>query len=705
MVDAVPGAGKTTTVLCMAREMPGTAMTVVTYNKAIKLEMRARAATVGLGNLDIHTYHSLARKYYDKKCADDGAISRILGEDAPLLPGAGRRPSVLVVDECQDMTPQYCRLVKKFVRDTAGERRGEPGGERRGEPVLCFLGDTMQSVYGFKRADPRFLSMAAGVFGVAAEPLRLASTYRLTKPVARFINAGLLGRDRISAAKGGAPVEMMAGHPYRDCVPWIFGRITRLLRQGAYRPEDFFVVCCSLKSANAPYKVLENKLAVAGVPCHFPSSEDSELTPELIEGKVVFTTIHQAKGREREVVAALGVFDSGFYSCFRTARRDACTELHFVAASRAKSLLLVAVSSEEEPLAFADFGPLVADGTVVLAGGPYRRGFPKSERGPRDGADSRPACVTALTRHISSEDQAVLEDLLAGCFEQERPPSYSLGLPSLAPARGGLVYDVPHINGIAICAMWERLSAGGGGVTIARQVRERYRRGGLPPVVAGAVRALPEALSTPEDFLRAAVIFEAIADGVLSRICGLESYDWLDGADLSPAMQAVQVAVSDALDEAGGIPQEPPTGRGGGTPQERLSFEVPVSGPPVRCADGKTRHASGRLDASLGPACGFEIKCVSEITFEHRLQALVYASISRREEFRLLNMATGERLRVVRRYIPGDLVERLMDVKYRSQPEVPDEDFVAAHSRPYEKFRGPRTHPRGGAPWPFIQPK
>jgi hypothetical protein len=125
--------------------------------------------------------------------------------------------------------------------------------------------------------------------------------------------------------------------------------------------------------------------------------------------------------------------------------------------------------------------------------------------------------VTALTRHISTEDQAVLEDLLAGCFEQERPPSYSLGLPSLAPARGGLVYDVPHINGIAICAMWERLSAGGGGVTIARHVRERYRRGGLPPVVAGAVRALPEALSTPEDFLRAAVIFEAIADGVLSR--------------------------------------------------------------------------------------------------------------------------------------------------------------------------------------------
>jgi len=184
MVDAVPGAGKTTTVLCMAREMPGTALTVVTYNKAIKLEMRARAATVGLRNLDIHTYHSLARKYYDKKCADDGAISRILGGDAPLLPGAGRRPSVLVVDECQDMTPQYCRLVKKFLRGTRGDPCCDPGGDQRGEPVLCFLGDTMQSVYGFKKADPRFLSLAAGVFGVAAEPVRLASTYRLTKPVA-----------------------------------------------------------------------------------------------------------------------------------------------------------------------------------------------------------------------------------------------------------------------------------------------------------------------------------------------------------------------------------------------------------------------------------------------------------------------------------------------------------------------------------------
>lgn len=660
MVDAVPGSGKSTTVLGIARAMPGRRVLVTTYNASIKHEMRGRAA--GLPDVDIHTYHSLVQRYYGLRCENDRPMREAVEQDAPMSPRAPA-PAVLVVDECQDMTPLFCTLVKKLLRDL--RLAGHP------DPVLCFLGDTMQAVNRYKGADPRFLSRADAVFGVDAAPMLLSRSYRLTRPMARFINRGLLGRERVVAGRDGPPVEMHVGTPFGTCVLWCYTRIMQLLKQGV-RPEDIFVLCCSLKSPTAPWKRLENRLAASGVPCYFPSSDEADARPELMRGKIAITTIHQSKGRERDVVVTLGCFDEGFYRyCFAAAPRDACTELHFVAASRARRLLLVALSAQEAPLRFADFEALERDGTARVSGLGLHRMRPAAQHRQQHGG-SREVKVTALTRHIPSDAEAALEGLVARCFREESPAAFRLELPSVARGSNGVMYDVAHINGLALAAMWEHGATGG--CHIERHVRGcAAHKGGL---VEAACGALPAELRGVSDFLRAAVIFEAASDGVHSRLHNLSGYDWLDGEDLSPAISAA----GDAVRSAGGAP---------------LRFEEPVQGPETRCSDGFRRWVSGSMDVAVGTSAGIELKCASALRFEHRLQALVYAVVSGRE-FRLVNLLTGQRLAVDPGAAPWDLVARLLDVKYAGDPGAEGDGFVASHCKPYAGRAVP------GRAWPFI---
>ena len=64
MVDAVAGTGKTTLILSIARELPDKRILQLTYNASLRKDVKDTIAKQELTNINVHTYHSLAKRYY-----------------------------------------------------------------------------------------------------------------------------------------------------------------------------------------------------------------------------------------------------------------------------------------------------------------------------------------------------------------------------------------------------------------------------------------------------------------------------------------------------------------------------------------------------------------------------------------------------------------------------------------------------------------
>ena len=84
LVDAVAGSGKTTTILHMALKYPKANIIQITYNNMLKREVRKKVSRLAISNMQIHTYHSLAVKYYDELAYTDEELKKILLGNKPI---------------------------------------------------------------------------------------------------------------------------------------------------------------------------------------------------------------------------------------------------------------------------------------------------------------------------------------------------------------------------------------------------------------------------------------------------------------------------------------------------------------------------------------------------------------------------------------------------------------------------------------------
>jgi len=60
VVDACAGSGKSTTILSAAVQMPDKHFLQITYNASLRKEVKEKVRELGIKNLTVHTYHSLA---------------------------------------------------------------------------------------------------------------------------------------------------------------------------------------------------------------------------------------------------------------------------------------------------------------------------------------------------------------------------------------------------------------------------------------------------------------------------------------------------------------------------------------------------------------------------------------------------------------------------------------------------------------------
>jgi hypothetical protein len=345
--DAVAGSGKTTTILELAKALPEKLILQITYNSMLRYEVKDKARNIK--NLKIHSYHSLYVNYYNNNAHTDNILNDIIiNNKIPIkeLP----KFDIIVIDEVQDMTILFFSAIQKFINDLQKNVQ------------YLILGDKNQAVYDFKGADNRFLTLAKDIYPNSVV-LPLSQSFRVTKPIANFVNFVLLGEYRIKTVKKGSNVNYLICNTFK-IYKYLIIKIKEFFNAG-YKPEDIFVLCPSFKSKKLnPVKLLENELTKSNIPCYI--SLDTKLDDNYIKNKVVFTTFHQSKGRERKIVIIYN-FDSSYFDFYnKTAPKYKCPASFYVAITRASEHLILLEDINYHPLQFLKYNYLEMSDTGLI---------------------------------------------------------------------------------------------------------------------------------------------------------------------------------------------------------------------------------------------------------------------------------------------------------------------------------------------------
>jgi hypothetical protein len=678
--DCVAGSGKTTSVLLLAHTLATKRILKVTYNKALKFEVRQKAAALELCNLEIHTYNSLCVKYYDREGYNNETLRRAVERGAaPLCPIPPF--DILVLDETQDMNLNFYDLIRKFMRDCCASNIGST-------PQLLILGDKYQSIYGFIGADARFLTLGHELWDRPFVPATLSTSFRVTHEIAALVNTAMIGYDRIKATRAGAPVEYVYCDPYKSSRR-LCARILEAIGRGEITAGDVFILAPSIKGSKTPLRLLENKLVNAGLPCYYPVSDESQLDEEIIEGKVVFSTYHQSKGRERKLVLIYG-FDASYFRLYnQSANPLVCPEPLYVAATRARETLILLHGSREAALPFlapvSEFKdkPFVR---VQYLNEPSAGGDASPRAGATGGSAGggerrHNATPTMLTAYLKESNITLLSAIVDQIFTTETAATYKVDIPSKVMFEEGNWEDVSDINGIAIPAIYEaRLH---GTSTIERIVRQSYE--GIredDAFLRDAYVRVGTEVRTPSAFVRLTILYISIMERIYNKISQITHQNWLTSKMIMQCLEVLQTHINAEA-----------------TFEEEVEYETdefPEFGKVL---------VRGRIDA-FDKVTMYEIKCVDALTLEHKLQLAVYAWIWKQayegsygsREFKLLNVRTGE-VCVLDTASPliKEAIYILMQNKFAKTDPVSDAHFI-------RKCLSPRATASGGAGAAVIGP-
>lgn len=336
-VDSVSGSGKTTTVLFIADKYKDLNILVITYNSQLKTETRKRAEKYL--NLDVHSYHSFCVSNYDKSAHTDDKINDILKFE--YQPICDIMYDIIIIDESQDMTPLLYNMLCKIFNDNI----------KKSQCKLLIMGDKMQSIYKFREADARFITFSNQIFNKFNKfdwvNCELSETFRCTIPMVNFINNCMIGYNRLHSNK-----HSNIKPDYVICNS--YSHTSNILKDylKLYKPQDIFIVAFSTKD-KTPLKHLANYVTNnMNIPIYCSNSDQESLDSRIIENKLVFSTIHQIKGRERKGVIFIGFDDSYFEFYDKNSDNNICPNELYVAVTRASEKLTLIHDSKKNYLPF-----------------------------------------------------------------------------------------------------------------------------------------------------------------------------------------------------------------------------------------------------------------------------------------------------------------------------------------------------------------
>ncbi|KAM5376626.1 hypothetical protein ACJA88_006949 [Fusarium oxysporum] len=343
VVSARPGSGKTATIEAIAAAHPDKIIGSILFSKRLQSETSHRLNKYH--NSDVYTFHGMAGVLLGQVVPSDGALIKLLEniDKCSKLPRWTSTPfDIIVLDEFQDCNPETFWLVECFVRANNLGKGGQP-------TRIVVLGDERQSIYRFRGADPRYLTLAPEVLGpISPYPfaeVQLGNSFRLSSSTVQFINRVFLGGEQYisSPKRGPKPIVLR-------CNIWdslaLARAISPLVKR--YKPENCVIIAPSVRT-RGPLQELTNALTqVYDLPIHVPPDEETPLNDKVINGKLCISTIHQFKGRERKLVILLGI-DASYFEFFgRDLPDDSCPNEAFVALTRSLQQLVLVHNDESK---------------------------------------------------------------------------------------------------------------------------------------------------------------------------------------------------------------------------------------------------------------------------------------------------------------------------------------------------------------------
>jgi AAA domain len=689
IVDACAGSGKSTTILAIAETLPHKQFLQMAYNAMLRCEFKEKVAERGIQNLKVHTFHSLAVQYYYRNANTDTGIRYILSLQLPPITPIPKFDT-MVIDEAQDMTLLYYQFMRKVATDMGGAFQ------------LLILGDYMQGLYEFKGADIRFLTLGDQIWHThpslkTADFVKctLKTSYRITQPMADFVNHAMLGEERIFAAKSGVPVIY---NRYSRGIQekYVVAQIQQLISQGE-SPGDFFILGASVKGANSNIRKMENALVQRGIPCFVPMMENDRADDRVIAGKVVFSTFHTVKGRQRKYVFVLG-FDNSYFTYFAKNLDPAlCPNTLYVACTRATTALYLLEIDEratDKPLSFLKMSHVEMRGQKYID----FKGHPRSifyDQAPSEEKVEIFTHYVTPTKLIEFIPESVLEEvtpLLDMVFVKisKETETDVIEIPTVIETKTGFFEDVSDLNGIAIPCIYYDAILGQGGIDSRI---EESSSSCLQEMIHGLasllkpneheflkkyIEELPAVCGSAADYLHLANVYVSLQERLYFKLkqIGREEYGWITPATLEKARERLDATI--------GIPIDPIV--------EHTLIQV------------KDDLAHVKIDQCLQPFVGnehlyrftarvdlvtedtvWELKCTSQITTDHLLQVVIYAWLwnltqEKMRRFRIFNIKTGEMLELMEGFEMEwtQIVAALLKGKYEQSPPKTDEEFVAS---------------------------
>lgn len=458
IVDACAGSGKSTTILSAAKQMYRKNLVLITYNSMLREELVNKILLLEMKNIEVHTFHSLCKTYYFKYDYTDAGIRKTLDQSlTPIKPLP--KMNILVLDEAQDISLLYYHLVVKMSFDY-------------GKPFqILILGDYKQSLYEFKGSDTRFLTRSDLHWN--HHPLlktkifhhcTLQTSYRLTKPMANFVNNAMLGEERLISIRDGTQVIYIR-REIHSIKNFVCHRIRELIRSGE-SPGEIFVLAGSTKRHDSLIRQIENTLVEVGIPCYMPTSiEADKLDPKVIDKKVVFTTYHSVKGRQRKYVFVADFNHSYMKFHGRNLPQDICPNTIYVACTRATHTLYLLESTQysfDRPFKFLkkSLTEIKNMPHVDFMGLPQSI-FPEEKEFDEKQAFTHRVSPTDLLAFLGEDVLSEITPIIDKIFILEASPIIldemeedSANIPSTIKTSLGFHEDVSDINGIAIPSIY-----------------------------------------------------------------------------------------------------------------------------------------------------------------------------------------------------------------------------------------------------------
>jgi len=681
VVDACAGSGKSTTILSTALQLSHLRFLLITYNSSLRKEMKEKIKELDIHNVTVHTYHSLAVNKYDPRAHTDSGIRQILYKNTQ--PSSPVKPQdIIVLDEAQDMTLLYFTFVLKFVKDMNHKFQ------------LMVLGDYMQGLYEFKGSDIRFLTLAQDLWqGFSLlqtqdfENCTLKMSYRITNEMAAYVNDVMLGEQRVNACRAGPTVYYMRDST-RNLQILVGCRIKELIQQGV-PPSDIFVLGASVKGENSQIRKIENVLTNAHIPCYVPMMEDAKIDEKVIEGKVVFSTFHCVKGRQRPYVFVVG-FDQSYMSYFaRNMDQTRCPNTLYVATTRATQRLFLLESDqfvEDRPLKFLkkDHHEMMALPYIEFKGRPQRIFYEQKENQDENTLKKHKTTPTDLIKFIPEHILEEISPILDQIFVVEREKQETIDIPTTIKTKRGFYEDVSDLNGIAIPTLYYDylLSKWQGSESniLYEMIVETVdnMRANEHTYLKQLVEELDPVCSSIDDYLYLANLSVAVKEKLYFKIKQIDrdEYNWLGPDVLASCKKRLLAVLGPECDEH--EPDIEKTIINALNDEDHIHIDECLKIP----FPNKQIRFTGRIDIMTHQTL-WEIKCTSELSQDHLLQLVIYAWIMRTKDptfskqIKLFNVKTGEVLRLeCEKTTLDQIMFLLLEGKYGNSVVPNDENFV-----------------------------